>query len=338
MATPFIIEEVTGQGRLKVELVEHDVPMGRPRKGGAFDLGGIAERDIIHLHGRKTPIIQTKQNQFRPTIIKGHLRDSFYGQGLGRAQSIMADIERIRDRMRRLELRWGPFRWSAFLHEAKFPIEGEGDIPYELTFDNLLGPSQQAIRRPADSRTAPADLVAQVRAQFNAYALTITLVRISAGVAARIAASFSALDHALDEAEQSAGLFDVAKQLERQSAAKGIIARIGDVKQKVADFLVEVAQLNRDVLLDPIAGQKALFSQFVHDAQSQMTAVLDGIRTAELTAARAVRQNKKLYRVGVGDTLESIAIAELGSSLRANDIGVRPEDLRPGALISLPES
>jgi hypothetical protein len=330
----FVIEEAAGSNPIRVELKDHDLPFGRPRKGGAFDFGGPVNVEDILLDGRSTPIIHTKQADQHPTIVKGHLRDRFGGV-IGHARDQMEQLERIRRRMRVVRLSIARYSWTAFLREAKFPFEGESDFPYELTFRVLKGVSASQ-RRTLPKLTAPADMMARARTLLissQAAFLVLALTRVSR---AEAALAFDKAVAAVAEAEIAAHSYEqVSGRGEKESAA--LVARCQDAKTKCDALITTVQSVTPSTLIRADAGSSSACLSAQATTVNAANDVKADLRTIQQAARERVRKATRLYRVSMGDTAESIALDKLGSGGRAAELGLRPGDLdKPGKYIRIP--
>lgn len=340
MADPliFVIEEASGTSPIRVELQDHDLPFGRPRRGGAFDMGGPVNIEDILLDGRSTPIIHTKQADQHPTVIKGHLRDHFTGIK-GHAQAVRSDIEKIRSRMRPLKLSISNLTWTAFLRESKFPYEGDNDLTYELTFRVLKGVGVQTKSASDDPMAlAPADLMATARALLVADQAAFLALSLSRVARTQLALAFDNAARAANAARNAAQDFENAgKQASRE--ANNMIARCQDVKSK-CDALISVVQALSPAtgLTQQAAGSVSTFTLRQIATVADAADVKATMRTLQLTARQRIRKTSKLYQIAADDTIESIATSQLGSASRSAELGLRTNDLIPGKYIRIPVS
>lgn len=356
MADTFTIEEAAGADRIKVVLQDHDMPFGRPRRSDAFELGGPVNREKIYLDGRPEPIIHARQAQEAPIVIRGHLRDRFTGQP-GDAYATVKQLERIRHRMRLLKLTWWEMTWTAFMAEAKLPVQGTSDFTYEIHFDILSGPSTE----PADNpdrmfgpQAAPADLSAQIRDMLIADRLKMAALFLSRTMLDPLSAAYDALDRALSTVEDAAAAFETAKAVANAESQR-LIGKCEETKKRCDDLQTAMddvtstdssssadgaatgtASALQSSLTSSTAGAEAAYWAWLCQAIINLQTTRDTMRTLQLTARRRINSTTRLYVVADGDTLEKIAIQQLGSASRANDLGLRPADLKTGRVIRIP--
>lgn len=341
MADSFVIEEATGSDRIRVVLENHDLPQGRPRRGAAFNLGGKVERTVIRLDGRTTPIIHARYPDFHPTKVQGHLRDHLAAQ-VGHAKSQMRALERLRQRMRAVTCTWSDLRWTAFLEETNFGVEGDGDITYELNFDVIQAPGTDAGAVGARVESAPADLAAQARAliaedmaKMAALAITSAVENTYAQALASVDASLANLADACADFE-SADTRLTAPALAVLGKAAEAQAQIGAALQTGAMLLASGGGDVLTLLTTDVAAQVAAWWAWAYGLELDLSSVADGVRTIAFTARQRINATTRLYVVKQGDTLESIARGMLGSAARATEIGYRPSDIQPGRTIRIP--
>jgi hypothetical protein len=281
---PFVIEEAQGPNPLRVELLDHDLPMGRPRKSPAFELGGPVEHQAIFLHGRTEPIIHVAQARFHPTVVKGHFRDHFTGEP-GRAFARVETLERIRRRARLLSLSWGRLRWTAFLEDAKFPVEGPYDLAYELRFRVLLGPTAPSTFTAAKAETAPADLTARVRAILERRRLQMLATFLTTTARGPLRKAFETADTALTVVEQSAAAFE-AETRNVASQATALIGAAESARGPVKSLELTVRSATPESSLQATSTEHVLpFWAAQYGTLSDLSAVVDALR-ASLFAAR----------------------------------------------------
>jgi len=350
---PLIIEETTGRNPEKLELQDHDAPMGgRPRKGPSLSLGGDAERNLIYLDGRDTPIIHTKQVRLLPTEIKGHFRDHFKGEA-GHARAQVEKMMRILSRQAIVKLTLSDMNWLGFMKSAVPGFEGmqEGAAPgsqassdwtYEMKFDRLKGPFGQTQQKAPQQRaeTAPADFAAQVRAALAQDRAAMLAALIVLSVQEAIATAYENIDSSLDALEQAASAFESAPG-RAEDEGRRMVGRAETVKQRCADLYAYLTgSASAAVLDDPGVDYVTEWEIAVYAALSNLSDARDAMRSIQFTARQRARQNKRLYTVAPGDTLESIALRELKNAGRAGELGIQPQELRnlAGKLIRIPEA
>jgi hypothetical protein len=125
----------------------------------------------------------------------------------------------------------------------------------------------------------------------------------------------------------------------KQAAAESrqMKAKAQEVKNRCDDLLVQLDDADPRSMLTQTTGDAiAGFQANVLAASLELRATQASMRSLQFTANQRIASTTRLYQVAPGDTLESIAALKLGSPARAGDLGIRPQDLRPGRLIRLP--
>ena len=353
MPDQFVIEELTGTDPIKVTLEEHELPFGRPRRGGAFDVGGPVNHDKIYLDGRIPPIIHAKQPQFHPVHIHSHFRDRFKAEP-DRAWGFVQQLEQMRQNMRLLSLTWWKLTWTAFMADGRFPVEGTGDFTYEIRFEILSGPSTKPYvddDRLLRLTSSPADLAAETRAMFaadRAAMLAVFLSRISFNV---VDDAFANVDTALGLVEDAAASFESAPA-RADAEGKRLIGRAEEAKSRCDDLQAQLDNLNvtnsasatasgtaaalASVLTSPAADAEAAYWAWLYAAAADVLAGKDNLRKMQYTARQRINATKKLYVVADGDTLERIALANGLPASKANDLGYTAADLKVGRTLRIP--
>jgi hypothetical protein len=260
---PFTIAEDTNSADdISVTLDDHETPFGMPRKHQIFMLGGENERDLIRLPGRQTPIIHTKFTAWAPTIIKGHLRDTFMLQKLGgpAAQDVVNQLMNILDRQRQVKLTCGLWVWKAFPKRFHLPVEGTGDFTYELEFDILKRPGQRE-KPPNDSLLDPFpyDAVADARNLLAADRLALQAQQVALAEWVALDAALDAVDAALDTAMAAAQAFENSDPTDLGPAQRmSSSAQTAKVSCDAA-YAIVAAMAAEEVLADPTEDQIAVF-------------------------------------------------------------------------------
>lgn len=357
MADEFRIEELTGTDPQSVVLTGKELPFGRPRRGGAFDLGGPVNHDTIYLDGRIEPIVHAKQAQFHPVHLKGHFRDRFTGD-IGRAWAFVQSLERIRNNMRLLRLSWWQLTWTAFMADGKFPVEGTSDFEYEIRFTILSGPTTQPTGTDDDRllnmTTSPADLAADARAMLAADRANMEAVFWTHVAASSIDRAYAGVDTALSAVEDSAAAFEGAPA-RADAQAKQLIAKAEEAKNRCDDvqalmdgFSAPAASSSASdprgptveeqlgVLTSSSAESQATYWAWLRQAAVNLLMAKDSMRKMQYTARQRINAAKKLYTVAEGDTLETIALKNRLPASKATEMGYRQADLTVGRTIRIP--
>jgi len=339
---PFIIEEATGNNRIKVTLDNHDAPMGMPREQPAFSLGGENETHTIRLDGRQTPIVHTRFTVWEPVEIHGHIRDTLDGGNgssfFGRAQNIVKDLQQIFDNQRKCTLSCGPFTWSAFPKKCRIPVEGVSDFTYELKFEVLSRPGFSPPKRDQDQllESFPYDLAAQARATLAADRVALLAQQILVSTQVALATMFDQVDTALGDTMAAAQAFENAGD-KGIAEANTLSARAAQASAQCDIMLSSLSSSDPATSLTTTAQDaSASFEAAVYASIADVYATKQDMRRLQYTARQRIRSTTQVYKVAPGDTLESIATTQLGSPARAHDLGYRPQDLVPGKLIRIP--
>jgi hypothetical protein len=133
----------------------------------------------------------------------------------------------------------------------------------------------------------------------------------------------------------------------RPTQPRNLIARCQETQARLSDMvsMVTVNQLTGDPLDDEVdvlervtAASLYRWWAFRDDCVYAATEIGDVMRQVQATARRRMLKADRLYLVKTGDTLESIAMARLGSPGRAGDLGIQPQALLPGKFIRIPEA
>jgi hypothetical protein len=333
---PFVIEQTTG-AKIKVTLSDHDAPMGAARKSALFALGGKNEKHLVRLDGRQSPIIHTKYTVWKPNVIKGHLRDHFTGDD-GHGQDVVKQLQDILDAQQPVTLTCGPWTWSAFPDEFDLPVEGLNDFTYELRFDVLSRPGQKQ-QQPDDDNILPfpTDLTAQAQAALAEQKALMMAAAISVSIQAALTVGFASVDSALTAAISACSAFENA-DLPALAQATAMAASAAQVSASCDELYSEIA------LLDPTGGalttttddQVALFQAQAFATLAELDACKSSMWSVQYTANKRIRAVSKWYVVKQGDTVDSIARDQLGSSARASDLQLQQKDLVPNRKIRIP--
>jgi hypothetical protein len=333
---PFVIEEATGQNRIKVVLDQHETPFGAARKMEAFRLGGKNERHLIRLDGRQTPIVHTRFTAWKPNVIKGHIRDAFYGED-GRAQRIVDSLQAVLDNQRMVTLTCGPYTWTAFPEDFDIPVEGLRDFRYELKFDILSRPGYTPPPKDDDGVLPfPFDTTAEVREILAEDRANLLAQEIQFAVFLAWSQSLDAIDQALDDTLQAAQAFEAAPA-KADAEARSMQTKALQTQQLCSDFADDLAAADPASSMTDTSEDAIVSFQL---AQFNLLLSLEECRTrmrsVSYTANQRIRQTTRLYVVVAGDTLESIAERQLGTAARVGDLGLRPQDLKAGKTIRIP--
>ena len=338
----FVIKETVGQNRVTVTLDNHDSPFGAPRKHEIFALGGENERHLIRLDGRQTPIIHTRYTMWEPAVVKGHLRDHFTAgettNDRGTGQEIVQKLSQSLENQRLCEITIGPWTWRVFPKKFRLPVEGLNDFTYELTFDVLIRPGYTAPRPPDDDGIFqfPFDITAEIQAILAADRIALVTQQIIVTSMVLLLASYAAVDNALSDTMAAAQAFENAPTNATAEARQmGSKAHQAKVQCDLLGAMLDSAD-PATVLTTTEAAGVASFQAQCYSASLNVAECKKRMRGLQYTANKRVRSTTTIYKVGPGDTLDSIATSQLGSAGRAGDLGLREQDLVSGKLIRIP--
>lgn len=341
---PFIITDATNKS-LELRLVDFDLPHGRARREAAFELGGEVNADEVWLDGRSDPVIHVHQPRNRPLVIKGHFRDHLVGVE-GHALDMAKAAEDFKFRCREVLLTWDRLRWRAFLRETKYGLEDISNITFELTFTVIEGPLGAQAFKPVEHRESPGDDTNLALARARELRAKMDRESMQDLIVANIHAVLDAVDTALSSTVIEAQRFEEVA-VSRPTQPRNLIARCQETQARLADMVsvVSVNQLTGDpldaeleVLERVTASSLYRWWAFRDDVVYAATEIGDVMRQVQATARRRMQKADRLYLVKTGDTLESIAMARLGSPGRAGDLGIQSQALLPGRFIRIPEA
>jgi uncharacterized protein YkwD len=350
MPDTFTIEENLDSGALSVTLQGSDMPYALPRSTPGFESGGPVEHEEIYLPGRERPIFQVKQARERPLVIKGAFRNHLFVRdggdtGVSHARAMRDSIERIRKRANLLRLTWTGEQRLGLLTEATFGEESEHEISYELTFkiavgvlDRLGTANEDGQRHEPNRADVVADLrarLAEIQTRLDALAqMATTLSTVSS-----IAAAVSVADSALEQLAVDADALDQAPRTAVSTAAAKFFSTGKSVQAAVAAAASMIGNtLAADVVPSGQAEPLAAWFAFQLTSFDALTGVAIELQLQRTKARAQIRKTVRLYTVRPGDTLESIARKQLGDQARASELGLAPQDLRPGRVVRIPEA
>lgn len=123
------LREVEGDHQIEVEFSGSLLP------GRGVEIGGEQHLATRHYPGNmRRAATQVMGPREDPIELRGVLRDAWIGAG-GGALEAMQRIDLIRRRGRYCELAWGEvFVVRGYLRRAKFPIQRDDDIEYQIEF------------------------------------------------------------------------------------------------------------------------------------------------------------------------------------------------------------
>jgi hypothetical protein len=345
MPVRVVITEDIPEGALEVVLQGSDLPHAWPREKAAFESGGEVGREVIWIAGRNEPIIQVQQAKERPLVLTGAFRTHQHAQDGGsdtnHARSMRDALEEIRYRCNPLTLTWGDQQRACFLAESKFGEEGEHHITYELTFDTIRGVDRPERNAPqeeiSEQPSALAETLAQEITERQAEWEALRSMAVSRDVINAVQSGLSSLSSATVSTQGTAERMQAMTGTDKAVAARRV--------QSAADGAItaakETASLVSKVTLDeavPSGDPSATAGLWQAQLRTMITMLnaADQMRSMKLAARRKIQAGTRLYQVRSGDTLESIARQALGDAGRAGQLGLRPDQLKPGKLIRIP--
>ena len=343
-APDIVIEEIVG-GLPAITLSDRngDLPFGRRHEIAAFETGvsiDIAEEGVFN-PGSDRVVYPVMQPRYKPMVLKGAFRDVFGGQGFARFQRD-AFLE-LAARANPVRISWANDEQQGILKEAVFGEESANDITYQLTFWIAVPVVGQISKRDKPQQTLdPEGLLAFMIAQAAKREAALVALAIRAEVNAILSQAFAGLDANLAASQSASTTFAIAII----SSPHAILTSSQILQSACASAQVAATTLSSivgsmraaDVMLSPSAENQRNFWDFQFDVVTLMLQIADSLRTTRQIALEAVRKSTRLYRVVAGDTLESIAASQLGSSMRSLDLGVPQSALVPGILIRIPEA
>lgn len=340
---PLVLVERDVPNPLRFEFAGTDLPFGRARTFAAFESGGKLIKERIDPPGSgNNPVFHVLVAPDRPVTIKGAFRDSQHA-AVGHARDARDALMLLYRRSNLLDWTWGEERKIVLLDEPKFGEESPGDITYELTFEvaNGGGPEGFVASDRARTERAPApDPMPLIRAELAARRAELESLRMRSVARAAVLA----IRQALDAADAACAAFQTANDALAFLDPRGGLAAAGRALglSRGAQIALDEARgayaQRRAADVVP-SGDPALTVQWWQAQTAGETTCRtahDTIRSARASVLTRLRSASRLYRVAEGDTLESIALSQLGSSARANELGIRQDQLVPGTYIRIP--
>lgn len=356
--SPFVFTEDIPSGALSITLEDTDMPYGRARELSAFQSGGkvdIAQGGIYN-PGSDRVVLQmmavrenklTIKGAFRDRIRAGAQRSSAGAAEPNYARSMRDKIEHIKRRGNLLKISWNGDERSGVIEETVFDEEGPHDISYAITFFITVPPTGTSLRDDTGLLTKPTPSIEDLRAQMAAnhaqqMADELTLAT-NAAVVAGISNALGFVANAID------ALGTMTTTMERQvlSTPQQIATAANNVNSSAQNVQTQI-QAVRDAGFDQMPADQAMVNQSIDDymkwwvwqnnTSTHLDQTMDAMRQIRLQTNQQVKKATKLYRVQSGDTLESIALTQLGSQARAADLGIRPDQLVVGAYIRVPQA
>ena len=337
-----VIEEIVGGMQATLSDANGDLPMGRRYEVAAFESGVDVEiaEDGIYNPGSDRVVYPVMQPKYPPMQLRGAFHDQFGGAGYARRQRDL--FVKLGQRSNPLRITWANDEYQGILHRARFGEQSQADITYDVTFLIAVPPAGTGSKRSQPQQTLDtSDVIAYLRAQAQASRAKMEALAIAATVNSALASRYDQLDASLQVAAVAATSFTAAT-LGTPHAVLAASQRVqaactGAGQQAVA--LAEATDMRADAACPaPTAENSRQWWGYTLETQGLALQLQDGLRTCAQIALSAVRKTTRLYRVQDGDTLESIAAAQLGSAARALDLGVPPAALVPGRYVRIPEA
>lgn len=355
--SPFVFkEDISSLTAITVTLDDTDMPFGRPREVTAFQSGGkidIAQGGIYN-PGSDRVILQMMAVRENRLVVRGHFRDRIRAGAQKQTNNspepnharYMRDlIERVKRRANKLKISWNGDERSGVLEETSFNEEGPHDIAYTLTFFIATPPtgSQEDTRNLAQPTPSIEDLRSQMAAAHAQQQADMLELATNAAAVAGLSNALGFVANAID------ALGVLTTTIERQVLAtpQQVAVAANNVNSSAQSVQTQIQAIN-DAGYEGIPPDQAMVNQNVDEymrwwvwysnTQVQLDQEMDAMRQIRLQAMQQVRKTTRLYRVLDGDTLESIALSQLGSKARASDLGTRQDRLVPGTYIRIPQA
>lgn len=353
---PFVITEDIASGAITITLEDTDMPFGRPREVTAFQSGGkvdIAQGGIYN-PGSERPVLQMMAVRENRLVVKGHFRDRIRagaqrqpgGAEPNHARYMRDLVERVRRRRNPLKISWAGDERSGVLEETQFDEEGVHDIAYTLTFFIAIPPTglQSENEKLLSPTPSIEDLRSQMAANLAEQRAEMTVLAVEAAATAVISNALGFVSNAID----TLGIATVTAERIVLSTPQQIAAAINNINSSAQNVQTQIDQTRNDFSFDSTTAEDAMANQKVDDymkwwvwhttTSCQLDQIVDAMRQIRLQSLEQLRKATKLYRVQDGDTLESIALTQLGSKARASDLGIRPDQLIVGSYVRIPQA
>jgi nucleoid-associated protein YgaU len=351
----FVFKEDIASGAITVSLEDTDSPHGRARELAAFESGGkvdIAQGGIYN-PGSDRVVLQMMAIKENRLIIKGAFRDRIRagaqrqvgGPEPNHAKSMRDLVERVKRRGNPLKISWDGDERTGVLEEAVYGEEGPHDIAYTITFFIATPPTGST--QAATSGTSPTpsieDLRSQMAANHAAQMVEMEALATNAAVVATVSNALGFTANALD------ALGTATTTMERVvlTTPQRVDSAVNATNASAQNVQTQV-QATYDAGLNSVRADDAMVNKKVDEFMKwwrwqattslELDQTADAMRQIRLQATAQLRLATKLYRVQEGDTLESIALTQLGSKARSSELGIRQDLLTPGAYIRIPQA
>lgn len=355
-STVFVIKEDIANNPMSITLEDTDMPYGRPREVEGFQSGGkvdIAQGGIYN-PGSDRVVLQMMAHRENKMTIKGAFRDRIRA-GVQRqsnndvmpqhAKKMRDKLELIKRRGNKLKITWDGDERTGVIEETVYGEEGPHDITYAITFFIAEPPTGGARNNTNATNPTPSleDLRAQMAAAHAQQQVELAAMATQAAVTATISNALGFAANAID----TLGLATTTLEREVLSTPAQVQTAVNNTNASAANVQTQI-QAIQDAGYDKTPADQAMVNQSIDEYmkwwvwQSKTKIMLDqqsdAMRQIRLQATEQVRQATKLYRVQDGDTLESIALQQLGSKARASDLGIRQDQLVPGSYVRIPQA
>lgn len=352
----FVFKEDIGANAITVSLEDTDTPFGFPREVTGFESGGktdVAEGGIYN-PGSPRVVLQMMAVRQTRMVIKGAFRDKIRAGAQRQTQNspepnharAMRDtIELVRQRGNPLKITWFGDERSGVLEETKFGEEGRHDITYELTFIIAVPTSgyTQTTNQLVSATPSIEDLRSQMAANLATQRAQLAALAANAAAVAAISNSLGFLASAIDTLgtfTTTAERVVVSTPQQLQNSYNSVIASAQNAQaqaQAVRDAGLDWLEAE-DAMKQADADSLAAWWDWQTTTQLVLDQIIDAMRQVRLQSLQQLRLATRLYRVQPGDSLESIALSQLGSRARASDLGVRADQLVTGAYVRIPQA
>lgn len=182
----FVIEEFTGSDRRRVEFAGPDAPHGAPRERAGWEEGVEINRTVTYYVGNRAPTYHVKQAVWPARTIEGQFRDHLWGVP-GHARLMRDRLIEVALRARIVRCTWGGESFTGLMQKPRFPVEGEYDITYSITFDvatvSGFEPADEEQRRLTLRARADSDMIATLASASAQLSVQVFSLALNSGVA-----------------------------------------------------------------------------------------------------------------------------------------------------------
>lgn len=356
--SPFVFKEDIAAGALTITLEDTDMPYGRKRELSAFQSGGkvdIAQGGIYN-PGSDRVVLQMMAVRENKLVIKGAFRDSIRagaqrqqgGPEPNHARAMRDQIERIKRRGNPLKITWNGDERSGVLEEATYDEEGPHDIAYTLTFFIAVPPTGVDSNN-GNNLLAPTPSIEDLRAQMAANHAAQVAAELDLATNAALTATISNAMGFVTNAIDTLGTMTTSMERQVLSTPQQIATAVNSVNASAQNVQTQIANTRTTYGgLDTVSADQAMINASIdsymqwwvwqNNTEANFDQMVDAMRQIRFQTNQQIKKSTKLYRVQPNDTLESIALTQLGSKSRSSDLGIRQDQLVAGAYIRIPQA